>query len=197
MCDGITRRGLLRMLALALPAGLWALKDADWFDRELVCAHVFHPAADLAAPLCAPGPGLSPRPPNAVVFQIGLPELILCQSQTRLLDMFPYFWPVERAEVARLKDSMRVLFRVARLQSAADLESLDRAAKAARRKSKAPMAAILTINDYTRPACAQVAGICRAQGVDELVIFKDPSKPPYLCSYPALQKGIQAKSLPT
>jgi hypothetical protein len=51
----------------------------------------------------------------------------------------------------------------------------------------------LTLNDLTRNTCRQLVNICREKRVAELVVFKDPSKPPYLCSYPSRQKGFKKK----
>jgi hypothetical protein len=50
---------------------------------------------------------------------------------------------------------------------------------------------VLTMNEYTRYWASNVATAAREASVSELVIFKDPSVPPYLCEHEALQKGFK------
>jgi hypothetical protein len=52
-------------------------------------------------------------------------------------------------------------------------------------------AIIFTLNNFTRYFIADILNLWQAFGVNEFVLFKDPSKPPYLCSYPSLQKGFK------
>ena len=52
-------------------------------------------------------------------------------------------------------------------------------------------ALILTLNDYTRYWSSHVITRWRNSTVKELVIFKDPTRAPYLCDYQALQKGFK------
>jgi hypothetical protein len=47
------------------------------------------------------------------------------------------------------------------------------------------------MNDCTRHWAAAVAAASREGGADEMVVFKDPTIPPYLCDQPALQKGFR------
>jgi hypothetical protein len=52
-------------------------------------------------------------------------------------------------------------------------------------------AIIFTLNDFTKYYTSDLVELWRNYGIKEFVLFKDPSRSPYLCSYPALQKGFK------
>jgi len=60
-----------------------------------------------------------------------------------------------------------------------------------RQNKRDSYAVILTLNDYTKYTCPHLIESCRINKIDELIIFKDPSRPPYLCSHPSQQKGFK------
>jgi hypothetical protein len=129
-------------------------------------------------------------------YQIGLPELIVCRTEKSLLEIFAYFWPLTRPEIQRFQNSSEVLFSLPVIEHVDRLTGFEKALNQARARQKAQkesLAVMLTLNDFTRNACRQLVDICLEKGVAELVIFKDPSKPPYLCSYPSQQKGFKKK----
>ena len=190
----LSRRGMLRFLVFALPATLFGYQRTDYFDDELVCVHVYDPSRDLPPPLTDVQLGNEKRPENADYFRIGLPELIWCETPKPLLDLFQYFWPVTRQEVSRLQHQIKIRHQVDKLLGTEDLQSLEHTLDT--RKHRQPSktkswAMILTLNDYTRQICPRLADLCKKHAVDELIIFKDPSQPPYLCSYPSTQKGFK------
>ena len=192
----LSRRQMLRFLTLVLPAALLGYKTIDYFDEELVCAHVYRLSQNLPEPLSESTGASAKRREGGSYFQIGLPELILCQSEMRLLDIFVYFWPITRPEIQRFQNSSRVLFSQSIIEQADNLAGLETALNHAgerQKTQKASLAVILTLNAYTRNVCHRLVNICREKGVAEMVIFKDPSKPPYLCSYPSRQKGFKKK----
>ena len=192
----LSRREMLRFLTVVLPTALLGYRVIDYFDEELVCVHVFEPSQNLPTPLLEIHAKLEKRTEGKSYFQIGLPELILCRTEIRLLEIFAYFWPITRPEIRRFQDSSKVLFRLPLVEHVGQIAELEAAVSRASAKPKPPeysLAAILTLNDYTRNVSRRLVEICRSTGVDEIVVFKDPSRPPYLCSYPSPQKGFKKK----
>ena len=192
----LSRREMLRFLTVVLPTALCGCKAIDYFDEELVCVHVFDPSQNLPAPLLEIHAKSERRAEGKSYFQIGLPELILCRTELRLLDIFAYFWPITRPEIKRFQGASTVLFRLPvmeRVDQVADLETALSRTNKKPNPPKSSLAVILTLNNYTLNATPRLVDICRSKGVAEIVIFKDPSKPPYLCSYPSQQKGFKKK----
>jgi hypothetical protein len=190
----LSRREMLRFMMVVLPTTLFGYQKADYFDEELVCVHVFSPSQDLPSPLLKSNGEISKRTEVKKYFQIGLPELLLCETKIALLDIFQYFWPVSRQEITRFHTEIEIRQMIIKVQGIEDLKSfekkLDTPHKDQFRKA-ASLSVILTLNDYTRHICKHLVGICKRYNIDELVIFKDPSKPPYLCRYPSRQKGFK------
>ena len=179
----LSRRQMLRFLTIVLPAALLGYKTIDYFDKELVCAHVFELSKNLPEPLLESTQTSAKRSEGGSYFQIGLPELILCRTEMRLLDIFAYFWPITRPEIQRFQNSSKVLFSLPVIAHTDQLTGLEMALNQSgeRQKSKkGSLAVILTLNAYTRNTCHRLVDICREKGVAEIVIFKDPSKPPAL-----------------
>ena len=193
MCN-LSRREMLRFLAIALPATLFGFKTRDYFDKELVCVHVYDPSQELPEPLLAQSRKFGQRSSDTEYFQIGLPELILCRTEMRLLEMFQYFWPVTPSEVKRLQGLVKIIYKQPVIEDTvkiADLQKILKEQNNLRQSKKEGLAVILTLNDHTKYACPDLFEICRTQKVNELIIFKDPSRPPYLCSHPSQQKGFK------
>ena len=189
----LSRREILKFFALLLPATLFGFKTRDYFDRELVCVHVYDPIQDLPEPLLSQSRKFDQRSSETQYFQIGLPELILCRSETRLFERFQYFWPVTRAEVKRL-ESVKIIYTRAVVEDTramADLQSALEKQNNLQQSKKEGLAVIYTLNDHTRSGCARLIEVCRENKIAELIIFKDPSVPPYLCSFPSKQKGFK------
>ena len=187
---------MLRFLTVVLPTALFGYRAIDYFDEELVCAHVYGLSQNLPDPLLESYEKSEKRIQGRYYFQIGLPELILCRTEIRLLDIFRYFWPVTRPEIQRFQNSSKVLYHLPVVEHVDQLAGLETALNRIGEKQKPrreSLAVILTLNGYTRNACHRLVNISRQKGVAEMVIFKDPSKPPYLCSYPSQQKGFKKK----
>ena len=190
----LSRRQVLRLVALALPAAAVGFKRSDVFDRERVCVHVYDPARPLPAPLLRPAGTAAARPADSALFHVGLPELILCRCNTRLLLLYPYFWPVGRRQVRQLQGAVQVLHHSPAVAGQRDIREMCEKMLALRRAGEdqnGSLAVIFTLNDATRNVIGAVADACRSMQVSELVIFKDPSRPPYLCSYASRQKGFK------
>ncbi len=188
----LSRREMLRFLTVILPTALFGYNVIDYFDEELVCVHVYGLSQNLPASLLERNETSEKRIEEGSYFQIGLPELILCRTEMRLLDIFAYFWPITRPEIQRFQNSSRVLFSLPKIEHVDQFAELETALNQTK-THKGSLAVILTLNDYTQNACHRMVNICREKGVAEMVIFKDPSKPPYLCSYPSQQKGFKKK----
>ncbi|KPJ75361.1 MAG: hypothetical protein AMJ54_15220 [Deltaproteobacteria bacterium SG8_13] len=190
----LSRREVLRFFMVALPAAAIGWKRIDFFDRELVCVHVYDPAQELPSPLLDPAGTAVRRSAAGPVFHVGLPELVLCRTKTGLLRFYPYFWPVSRSEVDQLRGSVQVLHQSRTIAGKKDVDTLLEKLLEHRQpgdRENGSLAVIFTLNDATRDACAAVVDVCRSMRVGELVVFKDPSRPPYLCSYPSRQKGFK------
>jgi hypothetical protein len=192
----LSRREMLQFLTVVLPTAVFGYKVIDYFDDELVCVHVYALSQKLPDPLLQSNQESQRRIERRSYFQIGLPELILCRTEVRLLDIFEYFWPITRPEIQRFQNSSEILFSLPVIEQVDQFAGLETALNRASEKQKSQkrsLAVILTLNSYTRNACHRLVNICRQKGVGEIVIFKDPSKPPYLCSYPSQQKGFKKK----
>ena len=87
----LSRRQMLRFLTLVLPTALFGYRVIDYFDKELVCVHVYALSQGLPEPLLENSAKSERRIEGRSYFQIGLPELTLCRTEIRLLDIFPYF----------------------------------------------------------------------------------------------------------
>ena len=192
----LSRREMLRFLSLVLPTAFFGYRIIDYYDAERVCAHVYELSQNLPDPLLKINAKSAKRIQGRAYFQIGLPELILCRTEIRLVEIFAYFWPITRPEIKRFQNSSTVLFRrpvIEHVDQVAELETALSRTGARPTPAKSSLAVMLTLNDYTRNAIPRLLDTCRGKGVDEIVIFKDPSKPPYLCSYPSQQKGFKKK----
>jgi len=190
----LSRRGMLRFLMVVLPATLFGYNKTDYFDEELVCVHVYKLSQDLPSPLLEAYRKIDKRTEDRQYFQVGLPELVLCEMKITFLDMFQYFWPVSRQEITRLQNEIEIRHKISKIHGIEHLSSLETildTQKNVHFRKAASLTVILTLNDYTRHICKRLVDICKRNNVDELVIFKDPSQPPYLCSYPSNQKGFK------
>lgn len=194
MSCNLSRREVLRFLMIALPANAIGWKRSDFFDRELVCVHVYDPGQELPAPLTNPAGAPVHRSAGRKVFHVGLPELILCRTKIRFLHLYPYFWPISREDVRQLQGAMEVLYQKQEVTGKNDLEDMHDQLLAQRfpgKDEESSLVVIFTLNDATCNALAAVVDACRSLRIDELVVFKDPSRPPYLCSFASRQKGFK------
>lgn len=190
----LSRREFLERLAAAYAGSmmLGCSRQQDVFARERVCIHVLHPREFIPAPLTERIGDLPPRRANQHYFNVGLPELILCETRTPLLDLFQYFWPFSRADFDTLQNTITIRYQKSTLQTARDVAEF----AAYLREHRAPSAgagwaAIFTWNDFTRQWSPPIAAASRDSAVREFVVFKDPTEPPYLCDHPAKQKGFK------
>jgi len=189
----VDRREVLRVLLMLPLLATGSCRRGTWITRERVCAHVYRPGQFLPQPLQeisqeAPGrrkPGL---------LTIGLPELVLCTMARPPLELLPYFWPLTALEIQTLRSSIGIVWAADLIESEADVQQLRNGLDHVRTSalSGAEHAVVLfTMNDYTRHWAAAVAAVSREGGADEMIVFKDPTIPPYLCDHPALQKGFR------
>ncbi|MCK8600122.1 hypothetical protein [Desulfoferrobacter suflitae] len=184
----------MQMFCVAIPAALLDSVGFDVFQDELICVHVYDPSKLIPAPLLEARDGKMSRNEDQRYFQSGLPELMLCTSRVRFLDLFQYFWPISREEFRRMQEKIEAKLAKAKLISDQDVEEIARYLDQNDQLAVAgdvTSAVILTLNDHTVQWASEIVQICRSAKITELVIFKDPLKPPYLCSYPAQQKGFK------
>ena len=103
----LSKREMLRFLTVVLPTALFGYHLIDYFDEELVCVHVYRLSQNLPDPLLESYENSEKRIQGRSYLQIGLPELILCRTEIRLLDIFAYFWPITRPEIQRFRNSSK------------------------------------------------------------------------------------------
>lgn len=190
----MTRRELLERLSFACMAGWLGCRAEDWFDRELVCIHIFGPQDSIPAPLLESVPRRPRRRREQECFGIGLPELIACTTPRPLLELFQYFWPFSREDFRQLERSITIEFEIALLGDAGEVEEWKRSLRERRRvlqKEGKNLAVLFTLNAFTRGWAPELIAACRSAAVDEIAVFKDPSQPPYLCDFASRQKGFK------
>jgi hypothetical protein len=128
------------------------------------------------------------------LFTVGLPELLVCSTAGTLVDLFPYFWPLTREEFQAFSNSIKIEWVTDTLKDETDIRRLRDHLEAAAGQgpvSGRTVTVVLTMNEYTRYWASGVAAASREGNAGELVIFKDPSVPPYLCDHRALQKSFR------
>jgi hypothetical protein len=190
----LTRRELLKMLSILLPASLVKCGKSDVFVWERVCVHIFNHGIAIPEPLLKRYERIPRRNPKRTFFQVGIPELLVCTTPAGLLESFLYFWPLTREEFRQAHRRMNVHYQVNAIATRSDIHNLqtylqDHGSSLRPRDTKTALVAVL--NDYTKFWMGEVMDIWKNSALDEVVILKDPTRPPYLCDYPALQKGFK------
>jgi hypothetical protein len=184
-----TRRELLDVLAVALPCSLVACRSKALSPEETVCVHVYPESLAFPASLLE-DLGVAPtRRPAVRPFTTGLPEIFVCTSSVPFLQLFPYFWPIASDELQRARNSIRVLFQVEQLSSNGEADGAER--WLAGRSLPSGSVGVFTYNDFTRFFARRLLLAFRSARLSEVVVFKDPSVPPYLCDAPARQKRFR------
>jgi hypothetical protein len=190
MC-AITRRDLLSFFAGILPAAAVGCRAKVLRAEERMCVHVFPRSLGIPEPLLEDHGAIPLRRPPKAFFQSGLPELFVCASPIPLLQVFPFFWPILPEEFDRLRRSMRLLFRVKQLSGEEDIRAAEQWLIGYTPSAPGGAAAVFTHNDFTRFFSRRLVSTFRRFGIEEIVVFKDPTVSPYLCDFPALQKGFR------
>ena len=185
----LTRRQLLDVLAVALPGALAACRSKALSPEERVCVHVYPESLALPASILEELGDAPARRLTVAPFTTGLPEILVCTSSVPFLQLFPYFWPVATEELRRARDSIRVLFQVEQLSSSGEADGAER--WLAGQSLPAGSVGVFTYNDYTRFFARRLLLAFRSARLSEVVVFKDPSVPPYLCDAPARQKRFR------
>jgi hypothetical protein len=167
---------------------------SDAFDKELVCVHIFQPGFKIPDPLWERYDSIPARGHPKDLFNLKIPELLFCSTNKNFLSIFEYFWPIERAEFNETLRKVSVKYKKAKITEKRDVSDFSRFLENTHAKSNRNVkktAVIFILNDFTRYFAADILNLWQTNGINEFVLFKDPSKPPYLCSYPSLQKGFK------
>jgi hypothetical protein len=191
-----TRREILQFLGLLFPAALLGFREKDSFDEELVCVHIFQPAFQIPEPLLTQYKIIPERNKLKNLFHVGIPELLLCTTEIKFLSIFQYFWPITRSEFQSSYEKISLKYNKLELNEKKDILDFSRYLKSnwnGSKKEDSKSAIIFTYNDMTKYFASEIISQWQGFGIEELVLFKDPSKPPYLCSYPSLQKGFKRR----
>jgi hypothetical protein len=80
-----TRREILQFFGMLFPATLLGFREKDSFDEELVCVHIFQPAFRIPEPLLTQYRTIPERNKLKNLFQVGIPELVLCTTEIKFL----------------------------------------------------------------------------------------------------------------
>lgn len=171
-----SRREILHFFSSAIPALLLGCQKTDLFGRERVCVHVFDPKSPVPEPLLEKSERVPERSKHRSYFQIGLPELLLCTTVTKFLELFQYFWPVSRKEFEKMQGSISVRFEKIKITNAEDIEDLSEYVASdisSLRSQSSTLAVVLTYNDHTKYWTHSIVEECKRFSVDEIVIFKD------------------------
>lgn len=166
----------------------------DAFDRELVCVHIFLPGLKIPEPLWERHDSIPILKDHSDLFNLKIPELVLCTTEKDFLSIFQYFWPIERSDFNDTLGKVRIAYQKLKITGKSDISEFSMYLESNKAEIKRNMnntAIIFTLNDYTRYFVADNLNLWQTFGIDEFVLFKDPSKSPYLCSYPSLQKGFK------
>ena len=189
-----TRREILQFLGLLFPAALLGFREKDFFDEELVCVHIFQPAFRIPEPLLTQYRTIPERNKLKNLFHVGIPELLLCTTEIKFLSIFQYFWPITRSEFQSSYKRISIEYNKLELNEKKDILNFSRYLESnwsGSKKEDTKSAIIFTYNDMTKYFASEIIRQWQGFGIEELVLFKDPSKPPYFCSYPSLQKGFK------
>jgi hypothetical protein len=166
----------------------------DAFEHELVCIHVFTPEASIPGPLLKSYRRVPGRPKGGRLFRAGIPELLVGTTTESFLHAFQYFWPVSRAEFTGFWRQVSVRFAKEEVGEKGDIDDLARYLGAEGddlRAASGTSAVVLTLNGYTKYWSSDLVALWRDSGIEEFVVLKDPRRPPYLCDYPAPQRGFK------
>lgn len=189
----LTRRQVIKVFCLSMPAALLASNAFGRSEDDHLCVHVYSPNGSIPEPLLQHHEKKESHSPEKEYFQSGLPEFMLCTSEVKFVDLFQYFWPISQEEFRHMREAIEVKFAKPELSDRGMEEFsifLDRHGGLSIPQGMTS-AIVLTLNDHTVQYVSEVVQIARHKNIAELVIFKDPSKPPYLCSFPAEQKGFR------
>ena len=185
------------MLSMILPVSALGFRSEgtqDAFDKELVCVHIFQPGFKIPYPLWERYDPIPIRGNTLDLFNLKIPELLLCSTDYNFLSIFEYFWPIERAVLNDTLRKVTVKYEKVKITEKSDVSDfggfLENTHAELKRNIK-KTAIIFTLNDFTRYFTADILNLWQTYGINEFIMFKDPSKPPYLCSYPSLQKGFK------
>ncbi len=108
--------------------------------------------------------------------------------------MFQYFWPITQEEFQKIHGVISVKFEKSEITGKADIDAFSNYLEEQRSSLHAKdtkSAIILTLNDYTKYWSSHLIALWQNSKVEEFVIFKDPTRAPYLCDFPSLQKGFK------
>lgn len=189
-----TRREILQFLSMIFPLSFLSCAKGDIFSDEHVCVHVFHHDITIPEPLLQPYQKIPDRNEFSKVFHVGIPELLFCTTEERFLNMFQYFWPITADEFQKMNAGISVLYsklKIANIQDINDLSKYLKEHKSTRQSDDNSLAVIFTFNDFTKYFSRDLIALWQKSTIRELIIFKDPTRSPYLCDFPSLQKGFK------
>jgi hypothetical protein len=190
----LTRREVLKVLSMMLPASVVRCSRNDVFQEERVCVHVYDHEIALPEPLLQKYKDRPSRPTRTQLFNIGISELVLCSTPASFVKLFQYFWPIARAEFQQVHHSITIQYQEPTLAGRETLDKLKgylENVSSAILSNEKKTALLMNLNDHTKYWTADLLEIWRVYKINEFVVFKDPTKSPYLCDYLALQKGFK------
>jgi hypothetical protein len=118
-----TRREVLQILSIAFPASVLGCWSRDVFDDERVCIHVLTREITIPEPLLKRYDNIPARSKRANLFNIGIPELLLCTTSSGFLEMFQYFWPITQEEFQKIHGVISLKFEKSEITGKADIDA--------------------------------------------------------------------------
>ncbi len=189
-----TRREILQILLMGYPSLLLGCKKGnDVFDDERVCIHIFNSGISFPEPLLKKYDRI-PKRKGSNFFNIGIPELIICTTSISFLNMFQYFWPITRIEFQQINGVISIIGKISEIRSREDINRIATQINSQVKNLKTDgikSALIFTYNDYTKYWCSDIISLWKDIGIEEFVLFKDPTISPYLCDFSSLQKDFK------
>ncbi len=185
----LTRREYLRQLLFLIGAApLAGCRGREPYAERCVCIHVFEPGDALPAPLLTPPGSAAELTPAPRDFRIDLPELMVCTTALRLLDVHRYFGPFTRAHRRQLERAVEIHFEEPEVRTAVEVERLEaflRDRPIARGPGRTTV--VFTLHGGNRRLLPRITHAVRVANVDQFVVLKDPTTPPWFCEFPSRQ----------
>jgi hypothetical protein len=108
--------------------------------------------------------------------------------------MFQYFWPITQGEFKKMNAEISIQYSKLEITNIQDIKDLSKYLKDHESKWKSKdnsSAVIFTFNDFTKYFSGDLIALWKSSNINELVVFKNPARSPYLCDFSSLQKGFK------
>ena len=119
-----TRREILQFLSMIFPLSFLSCTRGDVFSDERVCVHVFNHDITIPEPLLQVYQSVPMRKEQEKLFDVGIPELLLCTTKEKFLEMFQYFWPITQDEFQKMNAGISIQHSTLKIMDIQDIKEL-------------------------------------------------------------------------